>query len=259
MDIDTSPIPIIEALNTSSYEQYSSISPLEEDQEDEESSSSWTNESEDNSGNLDHRGDVIYNNSTLIPIRQLSKTNSGLLVDLATKTVTNKLNGFVIDYSDWDFTSLWAKKAALQRNPRAFKKIEPLKIAKIIALISNTGLQHFAASMLNENWPYIDKNYIQTMPKLEEWLNFAQDCFSDTLEGEVIRRAFVGVKVPVFFQGIQCGEETKYSDSLALAVLKKRRQEYREGKTEGAAKESGGVLVVNQTSNSNDEWERLTE
>lgn len=255
MDIDTSPIPKAEIVEATAYEQYSSISPLSEENEDIDD---FTREPDDNSGNLDSHGDVVYNNSTLIPIRQLSKTNSGLLVDLATKTVTNTLNGFVIDYSDWDFTSLWAKKAALQRNPRAFKKIEPLKIAKIIALISNTGLQHFAASMLNENWPYIDKNYIQTMPKLEEWLNFAQDCFSDTLEGEVIRRAFVGVKVPIFFQGRKCGEETRYSDSLALAVLKKRRQDYREGKTEGAAKESGGVLVVNNTANSNDEWERLS-
>lgn len=47
----------------------------------------------------------------------------------------------------------------------------------------------------------------------------------DALEDEVTRRAFSGVDEPVFYQGAECGVVRKYSDTLAIFLLKARRPE----------------------------------
>jgi hypothetical protein len=42
------------------------------------------------------------------------------------------------------------------------------------------------------------------------------------LEDEAVRRAYHGVEEPVFYQGVQCGSVTKYSDRLLIFLLKAR-------------------------------------
>lgn len=51
----------------------------------------------------------------------------------------------------------------------------------------------------------------------------------DALEAEARRRAYEGVREPVFYQGHECGHIRKYSDTLLIFLLKGHRPEkYRE-------------------------------
>jgi hypothetical protein len=57
----------------------------------------------------------------------------------------------------------------------------------------------------------------------------ARNAFADNLEQEAVRRAWTGVKKPVFQQGVKVGEVTEYSDVLLIFMLKGVRPEkYRE-------------------------------
>src|SRR5262249_4082781 len=47
----------------------------------------------------------------------------------------------------------------------------------------------------------------------------------DSLEDEVMRRAKDGVEEPVFYQGQVVGGTRRYSDTLAMFILKSRRRE----------------------------------
>lgn len=53
----------------------------------------------------------------------------------------------------------------------------------------------------------------------------ARDQLADQLEGEAIRRAFKGVKVPVYQGGLLAGHVTQYSDALLTLMLKAMRPE----------------------------------
>jgi hypothetical protein len=46
----------------------------------------------------------------------------------------------------------------------------------------------------------------------------------DALEDEVMRRAKDGVVEPVFYKGRVVGEKRRYSDNLAMFILKSRRR-----------------------------------
>lgn len=52
-----------------------------------------------------------------------------------------------------------------------------------------------------------------------------------TLEEEVKRRAFYGVREPVFYQGVMCGTVRKYSDTLAMFMLKAYDPKFRDQST----------------------------
>src|SRR5262245_20757525 len=78
-----------------------------------------------------------------------------------------------------------------------------------------------------------------TMPVLRRWrerdaafLVREQDArneMADKLEGEAVRRAFKGVKTPVYQGGLLAGYMTQYSDALLTLLLKAMRPEkYRE-------------------------------
>lgn len=57
----------------------------------------------------------------------------------------------------------------------------------------------------------------------------AVEVTTEALEQEVYRRAHEGCDEPVFYKGEMCGEIKKYSDTLAMFILKGRRPEkYRE-------------------------------
>lgn len=66
----------------------------------------------------------------------------------------------------------------------------------------------------------------------------------DRWEAEVARRAFEGVEEPVFHQGIECGTVRKYSDTLAMFMLKGLRPEkYRDGQTNISVNTSVAVTI----------------
>jgi len=53
----------------------------------------------------------------------------------------------------------------------------------------------------------------------------ARDALADLLEAEAIRRAFKGVRVPVYQGGLLAGHVTQYSDQLLTLLLKALRPE----------------------------------
>lgn len=62
----------------------------------------------------------------------------------------------------------------------------------------------------------------------EAWDDIIEET-TEVLEREVYRRAHEGVDEPVFYQGEMVGAVRKYSDTLAMFILKGRRPEkYRE-------------------------------
>jgi len=104
--------------------------------------------------------------------------------------------------------------------------------------------------------PILQKRYLEALPKsytvtaalaragathnhLARWREMdggflmaeqqARDAIADMLEVEAIRRAFKGVKVPVYQGGLLAGHVTQYSDQLLTLLLKALRPEkYRE-------------------------------
>lgn len=80
----------------------------------------------------------------------------------------------------------------------------------------------------------------------ERWEEALQEGI-DLLEHEAHRRAFRGVEEPVFYQGSECGSVTKYSDQLAMFLLKAHRPEKYRERSEVKQEVSGG-LQLNETS-----------
>lgn len=50
----------------------------------------------------------------------------------------------------------------------------------------------------------------------------------EAMKDETKRRAFDGVLEPVFYQGVECGEIRKYSDTLAMFLIKAHDPTYRD-------------------------------
>ena len=76
----------------------------------------------------------------------------------------------------------------------------------------------------------------------------AQELAAQVLEDEIVRRAQDGVSEPVFYLGKVCGTVTKYSDTLAIFLLKKMRPEYRDHST---VQHTGAIHTVNANININ--------
>jgi len=53
----------------------------------------------------------------------------------------------------------------------------------------------------------------------------ARNALADKLEAEAVRRAFKGVRVPVYQGGLLAGHMTQYSDQLLVLLLKAMRPE----------------------------------
>ncbi len=72
----------------------------------------------------------------------------------------------------------------------------------------------------------------------------ALDAGTDNLVGECYRRAARGTREPVFHQGAQCGEIRKYSDTLAIFLLKSHRPEVYREKIEADVTSGGKPFAV---------------
>ena len=72
----------------------------------------------------------------------------------------------------------------------------------------------------------------------------------DLFEANMHRRAYVGLEEPVYYQGQVVGHVRKYSDNLAMFLMRKHRPEYREsyavehsGAVGGAAERTVNVQI----------------
>lgn len=69
----------------------------------------------------------------------------------------------------------------------------------------------------------------------------------DMLEHEAHRRAFKGTQEPVFYQGEEVGYVNKYSDSLAMFLLKAHRPDKYRERSEVKQEISGGMQLNDTT------------
>ncbi|MFN3543736.1 MAG: hypothetical protein ACK4UX_02680 [Thiobacillus sp.] len=71
---------------------------------------------------------------------------------------------------------------------------------------------------------------------------------AEALEDECVRRAREGVDEPVFYQGDECGSVRKYSDTLAIFLLKGAMPEkYRENTRMELTGANGGPVQISDT------------
>lgn len=83
-------------------------------------------------------------------------------------------------------------------------------------------------------------------PDFAEAWDAAVDAGTDRLEDAAMHRARRGTKRPVFYNGVQCGDITEYSDTLTIFLLKARRPEkyWREQMPQGKTDGGDGINVT---------------
>lgn len=71
---------------------------------------------------------------------------------------------------------------------------------------------------------------------------------AELLEAEAVRRAYEGVDEPVFYQGSECGEVRKYSDTLLMFLLKGMMpNKYRERVDQTLSNPDGSPIALQVT------------
>ena len=88
----------------------------------------------------------------------------------------------------------------------------------------------------------------------EAW-DFALQDAKHVLEAEIWRRATDGVLEPTFYKGTIVGYTTKYSDSLAMFILRKLDPSYRDTSRGGDMNINFGIAVLPMTAQSEEQWE----
>lgn len=86
-------------------------------------------------------------------------------------------------------------------------------------------------------------NHRKDDPLFAERFQEALDEAVDMLEYEAHRRAFKGTEEPVFHKGEECGYITKYSDPMAMFLLKSHRPDKYRERSEVKQEISGGMQL----------------
>ena len=107
-------------------------------------------------------------------------------------------------------------------------KLTPEKLTAFCAVLADTGIVKRACEAIGVS-RQTAYNWRDEMPAFAAAWDKAMRIGISALEDEAHRRAFEGVSEPVFHQGLECGSVKKYSDTLAIFLLKAHAPEkYRE-------------------------------
>ncbi len=107
-------------------------------------------------------------------------------------------------------------------------KLTPERLAAFCAALAETGIVARACKAVDISrvTAYEWRNEI---PEFAEAWDKALKVGISALEDEAHRRAFEGCEEPVFYKGDECGSVRKYSDTLAIFLLKAHNPDkYRE-------------------------------
>lgn len=107
-------------------------------------------------------------------------------------------------------------------------KLTPEKLTAFCAALAETGIvgKACAAVDISRQTAY---QWREQVPEFAEAWDKALRIGVSALEDEAHRRGFDGTLEPVFHQGAECGAVRKYSDTLAIFLLKAHNPEkYRE-------------------------------
>lgn len=130
-------------------------------------------------------------------------------------------------------------------DPEAWPGAEPKQAAFLTALVICAGHKSEAAKAariarrLHYKWHEEDANYRKLFAS-------ASTQAGELLQDEARRRAFRGVRKPVWWQGTKCGHELVYSDSLIQFLL---RGEFPEKYRERHQVEHTGLIGIEERLN----------
>ena len=105
-----------------------------------------------------------------------------------------------------------------RKDPRNRKKQQTEFLEKLEKLANVTQACRFAK--VSRRTIY---NWLDTDPDFKVKYDESVKIAVDLLEDEAVRRAYAGTKEPVFQGGKKVGTITKYSDTLLIFLLKKRK------------------------------------
>lgn len=126
-------------------------------------------------------------------------------------------------------------------------KYTPEKAAAFCAALAETGIVGRAckAVEISRRTAY---NWREEYPDFAKAWDGALKIGVSALEDEAHRRAFEGIEEPVFHQGEVCGTVRKYSDTLAIFLLKAHAPEkYRENTRMELTGAGGGPVQISDT------------
>lgn len=126
-------------------------------------------------------------------------------------------------------------------------KFTPEKATAFCAALAETGIVGKAckAVEISRRTAY---NWREEHPEFAKAWDSALKIGVSALEDEAHRRAFEGIEEPVFHQGEVCGTVRKYSDTLAIFLLKAHAPEkYRENTRMELTGADGGPVRISDT------------
>jgi hypothetical protein len=130
--------------------------------------------------------------------------------------------------------------------------VTPAVFAAILNNIINCGVYYKACVAAGISMRYLNK-ITQAFPVLKEIVEDARAIYCDRVAEAIHNRAVNGWDEPVFYQGEQVGEITKYSDRLLELLAKRHIPEFRDHTTSDV-NVSGGVLVVHEPAVDKAKW-----
>lgn len=129
-------------------------------------------------------------------------------------------------------------------------KLTPEKLTAFCAALAETGVVAKACHAVDVSRVTAYK-WRDEIPEFAEAWDKALRIGITALEDEAHRRAFDGVQEPVFHQGLEVGAVRKYSDTLAIFLLKAHAPEkYRERSNLEVTGKDGGPLQISDAERS---------
>lgn len=126
-------------------------------------------------------------------------------------------------------------------------KLTPEKLTAFCAALAETGIVAKACKAVDISRQQAYK-WRQSMPEFAKAWDDALEIGITALEDEAHRRAFEGTDEPVFHQGAMCGSMRRYSDTLAIFLLKAHRPDkYRENTRMELTGANGGPVQVDDS------------
>ena len=122
-------------------------------------------------------------------------------------------------------------------------KLTPQKLAAFCAALAQTGIVRRACEAVDVS-RQTAYEWRREIPEFAAAWDRALEIGITALEDEAHRRAFEGVTEPVFHQGLECGQVQKYSDTLAIFLLKAHRPEKYRERHDVNANVSGGLTLT---------------
>ncbi len=138
-------------------------------------------------------------------------------------------------------------------NSMSVPKFTPKRRQTFLTHLRETGLIGESAELACSSYERIRRKR-KNDSDFDVEVTAALTAYHDLIETEIHRRAIIGTRKPVFYQGTTCGHIREYSDRLLEFHAKRHIPAYRE-KQSIDMNVAGGVLVVPGVASDSKDWE----